>query len=277
MRGRFLTPSAGNERAPVVTLLLVMLLVNALPAFVVLSIAAAHTDHWFVWTIHPAANARVLAAMYGNAFLLALLAWRARAWPRMRSAMVVVVPFSIAATIVTLVTLDPFLEHPHYELVYWLVNYSTLFVAAPLAFVANEHRAGGRLPRTDPLASAPRLAFVLAGTALVFFGVTLLFELSWTMRIWPFPITPLVSRILGVWFCSLGAAYLWSAWDGDRDRARPIVLQAPLTAVLLAIVPLIHHEDVRSDAAAALAAYLGLAVLVGLVAAGAGRRPGPGR
>ena len=78
-----------------------LLLVNALPAFVVLQIVPDRTKDWFVWTIQPDANARVLGVMYGNAFLLAAVAWLAPTWPRLRVAMAVVVPFSVAVTIVT--------------------------------------------------------------------------------------------------------------------------------------------------------------------------------
>src|SRR2546429_5985883 len=92
-----------------VRLIQLLLLVNALPAFVVLQAVPGRTSHYFVWTVHPAANARALGVMYGNAFLLAAVAWGERAWPRLRVTMVVVAPFAVAATIVTFLTLDPFL------------------------------------------------------------------------------------------------------------------------------------------------------------------------
>src|SRR2546423_15132570 len=89
-----------------------LLLVNALPAFFVLMAVPGHTSRYFVWTVHPAANARVLGVMYGNAFLLAAVAWREREWPRRRGTMAVVAPFAVAATSVTFFTLDPFLAPP---------------------------------------------------------------------------------------------------------------------------------------------------------------------
>ena len=71
-----------------------LLLVNALPAFVVLMAVPGHTSRYFVWTVHPAANARVLGVMYGNAFLLAAAGWREREWPRVRVTMAVIAPFA---------------------------------------------------------------------------------------------------------------------------------------------------------------------------------------
>jgi hypothetical protein len=247
-----------RRRSPLTTLVLVLLLVNALPAFVVLQIVPDRTKDWFVWTIQPDANARVLGVMYGNAFLLAAVAWIAPSWPRLRVAMAVVVPFSVAATIVTLVTLDPFLKHPRYELAYWLVNYGILFVAAPLAAVLEERRGGGRLPPEAPMTAAARVAAAVVAAALLVYGVSLLFELSVVSSLWPFEITPLVSRILGVWLASLGIAHAVSAWDGDRLRALPLLVASPVTGVLLALVPLIHRDDVRPEASTSVSLYLAL-------------------
>jgi hypothetical protein len=246
---------------------LVLLLANALPAFVVLMAVPDRTEHWFVWTVHPTANARVLGVMYGNAFLLALAAWRARTWPEQRVTMVVVAPFAVAATIVTFLTLDPFLAHPHVELAYWILMYSILFVLAPATLVANERASGGRLAPARPFSRAGRTVFAVAGVALLVAGIGLLFRLHPIAKLWPFALTPLVARILGVWLASLGLAHLWAAWDRDRRRAGPLLLASPLTGILLALAPLLHHGDVRDGAGGGVAAYLALAAALVAVAA----------
>ena len=267
-----------RHRSPLTTLVLALLLVNALPAFVVLQAVPGRTKDWFVWTIQPDASARVLGVMYGNAFLLAAVAWLAPTWPRLRVAMAVVVPFSIAATIVTLVTLDPFLKHPRYELAYWLVNYGVLFVAAPLTALLEERRDGGRLPPEAPSTLAARIGAAIVAAGLLVYGVSLLFELSVVSSLWPFQITPLVSRILGVWLASLGIAHAFAAWDGDRLRALPLLVASPVTGVLLALVPVIHRDDVRPGATTSVSLYL--ALCGGLVAfgvlGGLGRRDAVG-
>jgi hypothetical protein len=255
-----------RHRSQLTNLVLVLLLVNALPAFVVLQVVPDRTKDWFVWTIQPVANARVLGVMYGNAFLLAAVAWLAPTWPRLRVTMAVVVPFSVAATIVTLVTLEPFRKHPWYELAYWLVNYGILFVAAPLAAVLEERRSGGRVPPEVPMSSAARVGAAVVAAGLLVYGVSLLFELSVVSSLWPFAITPLVSRILGVWLASLGIAHAFVTWDGDRLRALPLLVASPVTGVLLALVPLIHRDDVRPASTTAVTLYL--ALCAGLVAVG---------
>jgi hypothetical protein len=249
----------GAVRSRAVTAVQAILVVNALPAFVNLMTIPGRTDRWFVWTVKPAANARVLGVMYGSACLLGLLGYAARTWPRQRATFVVVAPFAVAATIVTLVTLKPFRAHPWYELAYWLLMYSILFVAVPATFAVEERRHGGRLPVEAPFGPAGRAAVAVLGTALLAAGVGLLFELSYATRLWPFAITPLVARILGVWLGCLGLAHLWAVWDGDRLRAHALLLSMPPTGALLALVPLLHRDDLRDGATGARVAYLLLA------------------
>ena len=171
-----------------------LLLVNALPAFVVLMAVAGHTSRYFVWTVHPAANARVLGVMYGNAFLLAAAGWREREWPRVRVTMAVIAPFAVAATIVTFVTLDPFLAHPHVELAYWILMYSVLFVLAPAVLVANELFSGGRLPVDAPLSAAGRTIIAVTGCMLLVGGIGLLFRLHPVTTLWPLALTACLSK-----------------------------------------------------------------------------------
>jgi hypothetical protein len=217
-----------------------VLLVNALPAFVVLSSAPGRTDDLFVWTVKPDASARLLAAMYGNAALLTLLTLGRKAWAEIRVAFVVITFFSFAATIVTFFHLDPFLAHPRYFFVYWLVNYFFLFLLTPIVFFCEERAHGGRLPVEAPLWRAPA---ALAGLACLACGIAMFVGPPHVNDVWPWPLTPLVARIIGVWLTALAAAFAWAVWDGDAVRSKPIVWQSLPTAALVGIAPLVHHGD----------------------------------
>jgi hypothetical protein len=260
-------------RSRAVTAVQAILVVNALPAFVVLMSVPDRTDRWFVWTVQPAANARVLGVMYGSACLLGVLGYAARTWPRQRATFVVVAPFAVAATIVTLVTLKPFRAHPWYELAYWLLMYSILFVGVPATFMVEERGHGGRLPVEAPFGPAGRGAVAALGALLLAAGVGLLFELSYATRLWPFALTPLVARILGVWLGCLGLAHLWAVWDGDRRRGRALLLSMPPTGALLALVPLLHRGDLRDGATGARIGYLLLAAAMAVLPLAALKAP----
>ena len=132
------------------------------------------------------------------------------------------------------------------------------WVNRPLTEVGRE-RVRTSVQRGKPFGSAARVAVAALGAVLLAAGVGLLFELSYATRLWPFAITPLVARILGVWIGCLGLAHAWTVWDGDRLRARALLLSIPPTGVLLALVPLLHRDDLRDGATGARVGYLLLA------------------
>lgn len=245
-----------------IALVQIVLIVNAVPAFVVLSLAPGKTVDLFVWTVRPEASAQLLAAMYGNAALLTVLTLGRKAWGQIRVAFVVFVIFAVAATIVTFFHLDPFLAHPRYFFVYWLVNYVFLFLVTPYVFVREERRHGGRLPVERALLGKVRVAGFAAMAACVAVGTVMLVGPTIVDDLWPWPMTPLVARIIGVWMTALGAAFAWALWDGDRARASPIFDQALPTAFLVGIVPLLHRTEMAADAPK----YLLFSVLVGSLA-----------
>jgi hypothetical protein len=249
----------------------VVLLVNAVPAFLVLSSVPGRTETLFVWTVEPDASARLLAAMYGNTAILTLLTLTRRAWEDLRVAFVVFTLFALAATIVTFFHLDPFLAHARYFFVYWLVNYLFLCLVTPVVFAREERSHGGRLPVAVPLSSAARAAAGIAALVCLCAGCVLFAGPDFVNHMWPWPITPLVARIIGVWLTALAAAFLWALRDGDAVRSRPIFAQGAPTALLLAIVPLLHRGDLAGGASHAVlyAALVAALVLAGIFAAGA--------
>jgi hypothetical protein len=247
----------------VIRVVQVVLLVNAVPAFFVLTAFPGRTDDLFVWTVTPDASAQLLAAMYGNAAILTLLTLGRKTWAEIRVAFVVFTLFAFSATIVTFFHLDPFLAHPRYFFVYWLVNYFFLFFVTPFVFVREERAHGGRLPVAVPLTRAP---VELAALACLAAGIAMFIGPPHVNEVWPWPMTPLVARIIGVWLTALAAAFIWAAWDGDAVRARPILWQALPTAFLVGIVPLLHRGDLTGGAAHWV---LFVALLGGLAVAGA--------
>src|SRR5205823_4563335 len=121
----------------------------------------------------------------------------------------------------------------------------------------------------EPLGRAASAIAVLAVLALGSLGIALFISTSAVSDVWPWELTPLVGRILGVWFTSLAAAYAWALWDGDWVRTRPIFVQGLPTGTLMALVPLLDGDDLRAGAGAELALFLGVAAVLaasGLVA-----------
>jgi hypothetical protein len=176
--------------------------------------------------------------------------------------MVVITLFSILATVLTFFYLKPFLAHPWFHLTYWLIMYLILFFAAPYVFITQERKYGGRLPINIPLSSAARWP---AGASMVISFVCalgFLFQIETVNQYWPWELPPLVGGLIGVLFTTHTAAYAWALWDGDWLRVRPMFWQAPLTALLLMLLPIIHPDDLRPDAGSSLMLFYGVAGLV---------------
>lgn len=229
--------------APDVKLALLLLVGNGLPALLILHTIPDKTADWFVWTVEPVASARLLGVMYANALLLVLYGFRQATWPTVRVVVVLVAYFSVAATIVTFIHLDPFLKHPWFHLAYWLTMYLALVVLAPWVVVRHERAEGGRLPVTVPMGGLARLVaalVVLVGGGL---GLALLVDPGAVGAGWPWKLTPLVGRLMGVWFSSLAVAHAWAIWDGDWLRVKGLYLQAVPTGLLLAVIPILHAAD----------------------------------
>jgi hypothetical protein len=96
----------------------------------------------------------------------------------------------------------------------------------------------------------------------------LLFRVDSVNQVWPWTLPPLVGGLIGVLFITHTAADAWALWDGDWVRVRPMFWQAPLTALLFILLPLLHPADLRPDAGSALTLYYILAGLVVLSSLG---------
>jgi hypothetical protein len=188
--------------------------------------------------------------------------------------MLLIAVFAVSATAVTFFNLHPFLKHPWTHLTYWLSMYLVLVLAAPLTFVLEEREHGGRLPVLRPLGAVPRAVAIVGAVGLGGLGGTLLADPATVNHVWPWALTPLVGRILGVWFCALAVAYAWALADGDWLRGRPIFLQALPTGALALLVPALHGDEMRSNGAH-LVGYVALVAFLlggGLLATLAGER-----
>ena len=249
----------GNDLSKGVKFVLLALLANGLPAFIILTTLPNMTEILFVWTIKPAINAHLIGVMYSNALLLVGISALQTEWKNLRVSMVVITLFSIFATLLTFVYLKPFLAHPWYHLAYWLIMYFVLFFAAPYVFITHEKKYGGKLPVQMPLNFGARLGATLSLLLSLIFSLGLLFNIELVNQNFPWKLPPLVGGLIGVLFITHSFAYAWSLWDGDWIRVRPIFWQAPPLALLLILLPLIHPADLRPDAGFSLTLYFVLA------------------
>ena len=237
------------------------LVANAVAAVFSLGLAPGSED-WFTWTVVPDASARLLAVMYANAVVLGVVALRQPDWARARAIFVLITVFAVAATTMTFFQLDPFLAHPWYHLTYWLSGYAVLVATAPAVLVWQERKHGGRLPVGLPMTPVQRATGAVAALVMAGAAGALIVDPGAFSSLWPWRIAPLTGRLLGVWLAAFAVAYAWALWDGDWRRARPLYLAAPVTGLLLALVPPLHAGAI--EAGAPLGAYYVFAAAIAL-------------
>jgi hypothetical protein len=244
-----------NDLSRWVKFVFLVLMANGLPAFIILMTLPGRTETLFVWTIQPELNARLVGVMYSNALLLVAFGIFQTSWARVRVIMVVITLFSVLATVLTFFFLKPFLAHPWYHLAYWLTMYLILFFSAPVVFVTQERKHGGKLPVQIPMGLAARLLATISLLISLIVGLGLVFQFEIVNEIWPWNLPPLVGGLIGVLFLTHTAAYAWALWDGDWLRGRPMFWQAPITGLLFIFLPLTHSNDLKPDAGASLTLY----------------------
>lgn len=233
-----------------------VLMLNAVPAITILMTLPGRTEELFVWTVLPEINARLLGVMYANALILIAIGVFQTSWRRVRIVMVVITLFSVLATLLTFFYLEPFLAHPWFHLTYWLSMYLILLFTAPYVFITQERRSGGRVPVQIPLNLPTRIVAAVFLFICLLCSLGLLFQVDAVNQVWPWTMPPLVGGLIGVLFFTHAAAYAWALWDGDWLRVRPIFWQAPLTALLFYLLPIVHASDLRPGAQSALYLYL---------------------
>ena len=189
------------------------------------------TDTLFAWTIQPPLTAAFLGASYWASTTLALTCALERNWV---SARAFVAPYLIAGVVllvVTFVHLDRF----HMDDVTgwaWLILYA-VFPPAVVALLVRQVRVpGAEPPRSAPVPAWATAVFALQATVMVVLGTALVIAPVDVGSLWPWTLTPLTGRAIGVFVLSQGVLVLTICRERDWDRVRPAVLQYALVGTL---------------------------------------------
>lgn len=226
-------------------LVLAFVAANAFAGAASLTLFPASTDAGFFWALTPP----VSAAMFGALYLAAggLVAWAALkgVWETARYLAPMIVAFSALMLAATLFHLHRF--DPGVRLVYWLAVYLTALVAGVYFYL--RHEQGGavwavRGQRTPPaVRSATRFVGLFAG---MFAALGSLLP-GFVMSVWPWTLTPLTTQAFLAWVGAFAASLLWTSYDPDRERTRPVGVMLVVTAALLAVMLMLHRGDLEPE------------------------------
>jgi hypothetical protein len=213
-----------------------------LVAFVILYGLPGETKRLWAWPIQSQMTTMLLASAYlGGCYFFLRVLLVERHWAALRAGFVSVAVFASLLGVATILHWDKF---SHDKVAFWL--WAGLYFTAPFlvvaAWLANQRYAG------RPAQDAPRLGRVargvVGGTGAVALatGLVLFLAPARAITVWPWPLTPLTSRVVGATFCigSAGLAVLAdSRWETVRLMRR---VQLVMFSLILVAAVRARHE-----------------------------------
>ena len=220
-------------------------LTRAVAGFLVLILADAaqlltfypgRTETLWAWTIQPPLTAMLLGSAYvGGGYFFARVLFGAP-WERVAAGFPPIVLFVWMAAIATAIHLDRFHEDS-LPFAAWAALYVVTPVGVPLLYLRNRGPLTG-----PPLGRAVRTSLGIAGGAVVAAALALFAFPDLGIDNWPYPLTPLTTRITAAVLALYGAVWVSVALHGTSTAAR-IPLQSHALALVVLLVAVARGED----------------------------------
>lgn len=263
-------PTPRDRVLPATRALCVFIFPFLVVAFVLLYFwpSADDTGRLFAWRIAPDVTSMMLASAYLGGAYFFVRAVAAEQWHRIGGGFLPVVLFSGLLGVATVLHWDRFV---HGNVAFWL--WAGLYFTAPLlvllAWWSNRSQSA---PATvdDLLLTTPEVAVIAAAGVLSCVTAVVLFALpGWAATVWPWPLTPLTSRVVGSIF-ALGFAAVQVLADRRWTSARLLVQVALIMLGLMTVAAVRTLGDFAADrpltwllAAGFAGSLVGLAALYG--------------
>lgn len=215
--------------------------VNALAGAVVLMFFPGRTSQLFFWEIRPPINAALFGALYlGGAAVVGWLTYRGQ-WEAARFLAPILITAGLLISLVTFLHLGRF--SPGIKIVYWLLVYVGAPLLAAGIYWQHERRGAAWAPAV-PTRLITRLVAVGLGALLTLIGLFLLVLPGPAVAYWPWPTTPLVTRIFAAWFTAFGAGLLWFLVERDWLRLRYVATLMIAASALDLLMVALHWRDI---------------------------------
>ena len=235
-------PEDTNDRVLQSTRILASIIVPILlAAFIMLFLFPDDTGTLFAWPIKPRMSAMMLGATYlGGAFFFTKVAL-AKNWHTVSLGFIPVTAFAGILGIATLLHWDLFTKG-HISFILWAFLYLTLPIVIPIIWVINrlvnqrEHELVEKLPQTF------RWAYGILGSVLTFVSLLFLISPEFMIPTWPWPLSPLTSRVLSAMFALPGLVGISAAIDGRWSSVK-IIFQSQALSIVLILLAMMRAQD----------------------------------
>ncbi len=261
-------PHVKDDRVALWTRALAVFIVPFLvTAFAILYFWPDDTGRLFAWRIAPSVTSFLLGSAYiGGAYFFVRVSFEKR-WHHVSVGFLPVTAFASLMLIATLLHWDKF-SHGNVAFWAWVSVYSITPVLVFSAWLRNRRADPGMLDASDARTpTAVRRSLGALGTLVLAVGLGLFIAPGALMAIWPWPLTPLTSRVVGSCFVLTGVTGLAIAADPRWTAAR-IVLQSQMLAIVLILVGAVRgHGSFDPGSVLTWLFAIGLSVLLVAIAA----------
>jgi hypothetical protein len=188
-------------------------------AFLILYFFPGLSGQRFAWQIRPDVMAVYIGAGYLGGAYLFLRTVIGRRWHRVAAGYPAVATFTVAMLLATLLHWSRF-DLNHFPFQLWLALYIVTPILVPWMWLRNRTADPGTPEPQDVLVPAGiRWAVRLLGLGLVIIALVSFAVPQLLIAVWPWPLTPLLARVLAGWGALIGVGNLviagdprWSAW-----------------------------------------------------------------
>jgi hypothetical protein len=243
-----------------------MIIPFLIAAFLILYVQGEETARRFAWDIPSRLTTALMGAGYLGGAYFFLRVGLGKEWHRVAAGWLPVAVYTLFMLGATLLHWDKF-NPGHWPFQVWLALYIITPLLLPFVWWRNRATDTGLPERGEREVPPAVRRAMLVVSGLIFLAAVILFIFpDFTIRIWPWTLTPLTARVVAGWQALLGAGGIALARDG-RWSAWSIGLQSiGLWQALVVVAFFLHRNEFG---AAGLLNWFVFYTLAGLVAIGA--------
>jgi len=211
-------------------------------AFVILYIFPQDSEKLFAWKIQPTMSAMMLGAAYAGGIYFFAGVLKSKQWHKIKVGFLPIVGFTTLLGIATILHWDRF-NHHHISFVAWAGLYFTTPFIVLIVWLRNRSQDIKALdPQENLLPALARGWIALIGVITLIISLYLFLEPAVMIKVWPWTLTPLTSRVMSAMFVLPGIVGLGIASD-PRWSSAQIILQSQSLSILLILLAAIRAQN----------------------------------
>jgi hypothetical protein len=230
---------------------LVPLLVLGIANGVFLYFFPSRAEPDYAWAIAPPASAAAMGAGYlaGTLVTAGVGLFAVRRFGSLRGLVPAFSALAIVLLAATLIHADRF-RWDHAATWLWTAVYAALAPATILLALRQSRLAPETSVTPDERLGRVRAPSLALGSILAAVALALFSAPDWLLERWPWPITPLIARVLAGWYLLAALTLLYVSVTARRANELPLTYGVVACWSLLTLpIPLIYSESMRTGAA----------------------------